>query len=196
MAALTLRQPATSAFHLQQLPPAAAAEANAEADAAGPVVAEKASPAKHLQLQPLLAGISNSSPPPQRLHPTRAASDWLSDDDDSEASVQLLPPAAQSAAPLLTVQPADSGELNTSATAAADSLHTLHALPLAMVPIEPGASRSNVPVGAAAITDSSADANRFEVVASVPVADILHAVGSSPAAQDALQVAVPVEVST
>ena len=202
---MTLRQPATSTFHLQQLPSALAAEA-AAADA-GPMVPAEASPAAGLELQPpllplpepeashaagtelqpLLACGSSSSSPPQRLPPARAGSDWLSEDDDSEASVQLLPPAVPLAAFLVTMQPADSQEFDTPAAAAAGSSGELHALPSAAPLAKPGASYSK------ALVVAETDSSDAEAMASEPAA-VPHITDSSPAAPDALQLAAAVEV--
>jgi hypothetical protein len=187
-----LRQPATSTFSLQQLPSAVASEAAATA-VTSPVAPAKASPAAGLELQPLLAHSNNSSSPLQQLLPARAGSDWLSDDDDSEVSVQLLPPAVPLAASLVTTQPADSREFDIPA-AAADSLQHVHAPAPAALAAVPGAGYGGAAASAAAVTESSAGADSFAVVASES-AVMLCMTDSSPAAQDALQVAAPMEVS-
>jgi hypothetical protein len=159
------------------------------------VAPAEASPAAGLELQPLLGCSSNSSSPPQRLPPARAGPDWLSDDDDSEASVQLLPPAAPLTASWGIVPPEDSGDSNAPViAAAADSLQTLHEPPLAMLAAEPGASHSKAVVSAAAVTESSAGADSFAVVASESAA-MLCMTDGSPAAHDALPVAAPMEVT-
>jgi hypothetical protein len=164
------------------------------AAAVGPMAPAEASPAVGSELQPLLARSDNSSSRSQRMPPPRAGSDWLSDDDDSEASVQLLPPEAPLATSLASVHPAAIGDSNTlAAAAAADSLQTGHAPLPAVLAAAPYTSYSEPAVGAAAATDSSADADSF-VVAGESIA-LLHTTDGSLALQDALPVAALMEVS-